>query len=250
MTRRMNEVNFLKSKVAESEKRADEAVLILREKGLEILELEAEIKKHKENTDMQRLLEDGGFLVGGGGGGSSDKRNSQPRGKINLKDIGIGISVSTPSEEDRRKQESERRMFQRKGKLPKFPRMKSVQRVLVEEVRSTRETELRHQEMEALGRAFNFAVADGAALSEEAIQAESPHLASDKSKSRSTNTNTWEGYHDDASLKLVDLTGATKSSYSGSEAASECNHISDISHTIKMLQNKILSRLVQGEESL
>jgi len=221
---RTNELNLLRMRVAESEKRAEEAVLLLREKEEEIMELQVEMKQAKESQEMKRLVN---------AADSAGDNPDRPLG-LSLSDIGIAIK---PSEEGRKRREEEK-LKARKGKLPKFPKMKSVQRNFITDARDATKTELRLQELENLGQAFDLAVS-GNSLWNEAEGEEGNADANNTSQASSAATSS-PGVPD-TTLTLLELAETSTPMYGVED-------LQNLEDTIDEMTKRLISRLSAGEE--
>ena len=113
ITSKQSEVNALRCRVAESERRAEEAVLLLREKEEEIAELQAAISKHQEGLEMKRLLQDSVEARMGLG--------------LSLEDIGIGVQNAKEAKEAEKEEAKKRR-----NRMIKVPRMEAVKKAIRE----------------------------------------------------------------------------------------------------------------------
>ena len=224
---RTNELNLLRMRVAESEMRAEEAVLLLREKEEEILELQVEMKQATESQEMQRLLS---------AADSAGEDPDKPLG-LSLSDMGIAVRQS---EEVKKKREEEERSKARRAKLPKFPKMKSVQRNFITDARDATKAEQRIFELENLGQAFDLAVSTNSLWS-DATDREGEATADDNNTSQASTTATSSPSVPDTSFTLLELTETSRPMY-------EVEELDNLEDTIDDLQKRLLQRLSTGEE--
>ncbi|GMH68282.1 hypothetical protein TrST_g5442 [Triparma strigata] len=138
LTTRQNEVNALRCRVSESERLAEEAVLLLREKEEEIAELQRTIARHQEGMEMKRLLQD-----------SDDARKGMG---LTLQDIGIGVGGGAET-----KKKKDAKNTKRRDRKPTYPKMKAIRKVIREDAKILRESERSILAIEEMGLAFDMA---------------------------------------------------------------------------------------------
>jgi len=233
ITSKQSEVNTLRCRVAESERRAEEAVLLLREKEEEIAELQTAIARHQEGLEMKRLLEDSDGARRGLG--------------LSLEDMGIGFQETKEANAAREKKEEERK---RRDRMVKIPKMKAVKRTIREDSKMLQDSEKSILAIEEMGMAFDMAlgldVSGGFGVvsksDDGSTSAASKSLGGSKNSLGSSIMDTpvlTDGR--DRDLDFVDLGETRTKLYVEAE-------VEDLEESIDALQARILHRL-HGSES-
>ncbi|GMI11103.1 hypothetical protein TrLO_g10094 [Triparma laevis f. longispina] len=241
LTTRQNEVNTLRCRVSESERLAEEAVLLLREKEEEIAELQQLISQHQESMEMKRLLQD-----------SEEGRKGMG---LTLQDIGIGIGGGN------NKKTSSKTSSEKKRKDRKLTKMKAIKKVIKEDSKILKESEKNILAIEEMGLAFDMATGVDVGEKVRARVAEMNDEMSASGRSTNTAASTVLGSSRrsiaNSEINTPVLNGAGKGVGGGlvdfvdlHETRTQLymqEEVEQLEETIDDLQKKILNRLSVGE---